>query len=184
MEKDNKIYNIQIRGSGDIYDLKDILQAVEHSMKEGIGINVTITGVTGNTSVDVVVKEQYSQVAIEDKVEDAKGVLKRLKVPEVYLNRICILTFLALCKITPGSKWKDATNEHMGLSNDIMKFVTDNYNMAYKANSRESFRREGINVLLNYGIIDLNPGNPNLGPTSPLTHYAIKENVLQKVKKC
>lgn len=64
-----------------------------------------------------------------------------------------------------------------------MEFVQDYYHLPYKPNSRESFRKEGINILLNYGLIELNPDNKQLGPNSPLTHYAIKESVLKQIRE-
>lgn len=96
---------------------------------------------------------------------------------------MCCLVFLALLGLTPADEWKDARNESSTLSNGIMRFVSDNYNIEYKANTRESFRREGINVLLNNNIIVLNPDNPNLGPTSPNTHYAIRIGILKIIKQ-
>lgn len=127
--------------------------------------------------------KKYSQQQIDSQIEEAKRVLLQLEVPEVFINKMCCLTFLALCSIVPGAAWCFATNQHMGLTKDIMEFIADNYNMQYKSGTRESFRREGINVLMRFNIIDINPGDPNLGPNSPKVHYAIKESVLTTIRK-
>ncbi len=125
-------------------------------------------------------KVVYTIQQINERVEEAKVKLHKLGIEA---NKMCCLVFLALLNLTPADEWESARNESMTLSNGIMKFVSDNYGTEYKANTRESFRREGINVLLNNNIIVLNPDNPNLGPTSPNTHYAIRLGVLKQIKR-
>lgn len=126
-------------------------------------------------------KKKYTQNEIDNRISEATHKLQKLGVNQI--NRMTCLVFLALLQLTPQGVWNQITVcNTMTLSNGIMKFVSDNYGIAYKANTRESFRREGINVLLNSRIIDLNPDNPNLGPTSPMTHYAIRQEILDKIK--
>lgn len=125
-------------------------------------------------------KVTYPQEQVDNKIEEAR---KKLQEFGIEGNKMCCLVFLALLGLTPADEWKDSKNESWTLSNGIMRFVSDNYNIEYKANTRESFRREGINVLLNNNLIVLNPDNPNLGPTSPNTHYAIRLGILNKIKE-
>ena len=126
-------------------------------------------------------RKTFPEDSIKSKISEAKNYLSLFGLPESLLNKMTMLTFLALCNITPVTPWSEASRVNMGLSRDIMKFVSDNYDLAYKSNTRESFRKDGINLLLNYGIIDLNPGNPHLGPNSPLTHYAIKQEIIERL---
>lgn len=128
-------------------------------------------------------KQPYTPAQIEQQMDQAKLWLAVLGIDILLLNKMVILTFLALCSLKPDMKFWQATTTNMSLTKDIMKFVADNYNLVYKSNTRESFRRDGINLLLNHDIIDLNPGNPHLGPNSPHTHYAIKKRIINKLQK-
>lgn len=125
-------------------------------------------------------KIKYTADQINKRLEEAKEKLNKLGIPQA--SKMTVLVFLALLDLTPTTEWSRVKNESMTLSNGIMKFVSDQYGVEYKANTRESFRREGINVLLNNNLIILNPDNPNLGPTSPNTHYAIRLGILNKIK--
>ena len=127
-------------------------------------------------------KIRYTQEAVDTKMEEAKEYLVLAGCRKELINRMSVLTFLALCGIKPDTKWKHIKIAHMTLTKGIMQFVADNYNIEYKSNTRESFRREGINPLLSQRVIDLNPGNANLGPNSPLTHYALSPKALGRIK--
>jgi len=94
---------------------------------------------------------------------------------------ITMLTFLALCNINPEQDWKNATRISMRMNKQIIKFCIDNYNLNEGPNNRDQFRKEGINILLNHSIIDLNPDDQNIGPNSPRTHYAINKRVLKQL---
>lgn len=124
----------------------------------------------------------YSELAINTKLAEAAVILISIGIDKAHHTKVALLAFLSLCGITPDTDWKDATANHMGLTKDIMEFISANYGISYKANSRESFRKEAINLFLNHRIIDLNPGDPYLGPTSPKTHYAITQSVLKQIK--
>lgn len=127
-------------------------------------------------------KIRYTDKQIEKKMEEAKEYMIMAGFRKELINKMSILTFLALCGIKPDTKWEKISITHMTLTKGIMQFVADNYNIEYKSNTRESFRREGINPLLSQRVIDLNPGNVNLGPNSPLTHYALSPRALSRIK--
>lgn len=126
-------------------------------------------------------KKVYKEQDLEEKKVEAIGMLTMLGVDRVYIQKTTSLAFLALCNITPESNWKDSSRASIKNS-DMVKFAMEYYNLKESSNNRDSFRREGVNILLNSSIIDLNPDNQLLGPNSPLTHYAIKESVLTKIK--
>lgn len=117
-----------------------------------------------------------------NKIKEAQLILRDLGLPDAQQNRICALTFLALCGIHPEGEWKNATRQSLTLSKEIMDFANRVYRQDYKQNTRESFRKEAINAFLNFRIIDLNPDNPKLAPQSPKTHYAIKELIIETLK--
>lgn len=127
-------------------------------------------------------KQVYTEFQISSKINEARTILKKL-VDEQYVNKTLALTLLALCGIKPDTEWKDGFRSSMKMSKEIIKFAVDYYGLPDIVNNRDQFRREGINILLNYELIDLNPDNQSLGPNSPLTHYAIKTRVLNKLKE-
>lgn len=119
---------------------------------------------------------------IQEKIAEATTQLVKMGVERVYISKTTALTFLALCDIKPDTKWTEATRNSMKMSKDIIPFAVENYNLKQMTNNRDSVRREGINILLNHGVIDLNPDNQLLGPNSPLTHYSIKQRVIKKLQ--
>lgn len=120
---------------------------------------------------------------MDNKIIEAQEILKGFELPQGQQNQISALTLLALCNIKPMDDWKNAERKSMILSTDIMEFVKNYYNIEYKSGSRESFRKEALNPFLEYGLIDKNPENPNLPPTSPNTHYAISFLALNTIKR-
>lgn len=120
---------------------------------------------------------------MDNKIREAKEILKRFQLPQTQQNQISALTLLALCNIKPNDEWNNAERRSMILSTDIMEFVKRNYNMDYKSGSRESFRKEALNPFVDYGLIEKNPDNPDLSATSPNTHYAITFLALNTIKK-
>lgn len=125
---------------------------------------------------------KYTDAQIQEKIAEATTHLVKMGIERVYISKTTALTFLALCGIKPDTKWTEATRTSMKMSKDIISFAVENYNLKQITNNRDSFRREGINILLNHGIIDLNPDNQLLGPNSPLTHYGIKQRVIRKLQ--
>ncbi len=117
-----------------------------------------------------------------DKISEAQEILKELGLPKAQQNKICALTFLALCGIKPDDVWQDVSSKSYTLSKGIMDFVNDKYGQDYKPNTRESFRKQAINPFLDHRIIDLNPDDPNLSPQSSKTHYAIKPLIVETLK--
>lgn len=117
-----------------------------------------------------------------DKINEAQEILKALGLPKAQRNKICALTFLALCGIKPNDNWQNVSSESLTLSKGIMEFVNSIYEQEYKPNTRESFRKQAINPFLDHQIIDLNPDNPNLSPRSSKTHYALKDRVVELSK--
>ncbi len=120
---------------------------------------------------------------MNNKIIEAQEILKGFELPQGQQNQISALTLLALCNIKPNDEWKDAERKSMILSTDIMEFVSSNYHIEYKSGTRESFRKEAINPFVEFGLIEKNPDNPDLPPTSPNTHYAISFLALNTIKK-
>lgn len=125
--------------------------------------------------------QKYTDRQIAIKLDECRLMLVRLGMPEEMISKTTQLAFVALCSIKPDTKWSEATRTSMRMSKDIMQFAIDNYGLKEHSNNRDQFRREAINILLNYELIDMNPDNKTLGPNSPLTHYAVKQRVINKL---
>jgi AAA15 family ATPase/GTPase len=116
------------------------------------------------------------------RIEEASQILKDLGLTHIS-QQISALTLLALCDIKPEDEWKDAKRKSATLSNGIMEFARVYYNVDYKPNTRESFRKLALKPFLDIGIAELNPDNPNLSPTSSRTHYAVTPFALNIIQK-
>ena len=117
-----------------------------------------------------------------NKINEAQIILKELGLPEV-AQQISALTLLALCDIKPDDSWQDAKRRSVTLSNGIMDFARKYYEIDYKPNTRESFRKLALKPFMDNGIATLNPDIPTLSPTSSKTHYALTDIALEIIKK-
>lgn len=117
-----------------------------------------------------------------NKIEEAKLILEKLKYKDSNIGKIDALTFLAICRIKPEDKWVNAEREGVTVTKGIMDFISNEYDVVYAPNSRETVRRKVLHCLLNKGIIEYNPFEPGLPTNSPRAHYAISEEVLSLVR--
>jgi len=117
-----------------------------------------------------------------NKIEEAQKILRDLGLSHAS-QQISALTLLALCDIRADVNWKDARQNSITLSNGIMEFAKKYYDIVYKPNTRESFRKLALKPFIDSGIAVLNPEEPNLSPTSSKTHYAISDIALKTIQK-
>ncbi len=118
---------------------------------------------------------------IEAKIDEAKEILRAFEL-NVSNSPVVPLTLLALCNIKPDDIWNVAERRSMTLVKGILEFVNQNYK-SYQTGSRESFRKEALAPLIEMGVVDFNPDNPNLAPQSSNTHYAISLVALNTIRK-
>lgn len=116
------------------------------------------------------------------KIQEAKEILHNLGLPDAQSNEMSALTLLALCNIREDDSWSDAEVTLLGISNGIMKFISDNYSRKYAPNTRETFRRNVLHQLVQAKIVDYNPENPELAVNSPKAHYALSNEVLPAIR--
>ena len=117
-----------------------------------------------------------------NKIQQAQEILRDLGLNQAS-QQISALTLLALCNIKPNNDWKEASRNSITLSNGIMEFAKTNYNIFYKPNTRESFRKLALKQFMDNSLVILNPDNPKLSPTSSKTHYAITDIALETIQK-
>jgi AAA15 family ATPase/GTPase len=120
---------------------------------------------------------------LEDKIRQAQEILKAFEMPGDQQGKIGAVTLLALCCIKPKDSWQSSERRSLGITTGIMPFVADFYEISYKPNTRESFRKSALNAFVENSIAELNPDNPDLKTTSSKTHYAISIVALNTIRK-
>ena len=78
-----------------------------------------------------------------DKITAIRDLLVTLGLPKKQQSDICVLTILGLAQLQQDTPWTEATNEWKRI-HDIIGFVNANYNVDYKENSRETFRKQAL----------------------------------------
>ena len=77
------------------------------------------------------------------KLEEAKNILKELKVPLKQQSDLCGYVILAMADIKRNDEWANAINEWKRI-HDVIAFIKDFYEVSYAENSRETFRKQAI----------------------------------------
>jgi len=115
------------------------------------------------------------------KLEEARDILKQLGLPPAQQNEISGLTLLALCDLSEGGHWSQASKPSRGI-HDILEFMNDSFGREYAENTRETVRRRVIHHLEQARVVDLNPDKPDLATNSPHTHYALTDEALSVIR--
>jgi len=116
---------------------------------------------------------------VEKHVSEAQSILQSLGQP---VSRLGALTLLALVQVGPAQAWSEAQRKSLRL-HDILVWINAQYGVQYAENTRESLRRDVIAPMVQAGILEHNPEEPNLPPNHPRNHYAIHASVLKKIKQ-
>ena len=115
-------------------------------------------------------------------VEEAQKILRALGMPAAQTNQMAGMTLLALCGLTPGSPWSDATRSAHTITKGLMNHLKEHFGTEYAANTRETFRRQVLHQFVQGRIADYNPFEPDLPTNSPRAHYAIAEAAVEVVQ--
>ena len=111
------------------------------------------------------------------KLEEARDILKQLGLPQAQQNEISGLTLLALCDLSEGDHWSQASKPSRSI-HQMLEFMRDTFGREYAENTREVVRRQVIHQLEQARVVDRNPDNPALATNSPLTHYGLTDEAL------
>ncbi len=117
----------------------------------------------------------------EQKLSEAKDILKSLGLPIKQQNDRTALCLLALIDLKPEQEWNMAKSRMIGIT-PIMEFSKEYYGREYKPNSRETFRRQSMHQFVSAGIAHYNPDEPNRAVNSPKAVYQIEEETLNLIK--
>ena len=111
------------------------------------------------------------------KIEEARDILDQLGLPSAQQNDISCLTLLALCGLSEGDHWSQASKPSRRI-HEILEYMGDTFGRDYAENTRENVRRQVIHQLMQAGVAARNPDIPDLPTNSPRTHYGLTDEVL------
>lgn len=111
------------------------------------------------------------------KLEEAKRVLRELKVPLKQQSDLCGYVILAMADIKKDDKWANSTNKWIRI-HDVIAFIREFYEVSYAENSRETFRKQAVHHFRNAAFIEDNGKATN----SPNYRYRLTDEMLLLVK--
>ena len=115
------------------------------------------------------------------RVKEAQKILSSLGLPKAQCNEISALTLLALANVGRKTSWATAQAPRLRI-HDILMFAETEYRKKYAENTRETVRRQVVHQFEQAHIIERNPDDPTLATNSPLTHYALTDEVLSLIR--
>ncbi len=115
------------------------------------------------------------------KIDEARNILEQLGLPPAQQNDISCLTLLALCNLSEGDAWGQATKPSLTI-HQMLGFMRDTYGRDYAENTRETVRRQVIHQLEQARVVDRNPDEPDLPTNSPRTHYGLTDEALGVIR--
>lgn len=111
------------------------------------------------------------------KIKTAKQILKELGVTEKQQNDLSCNVLLALANIKEDSQWTDAENSWIRI-HDIISYLSENYNINYAENSRETIRKQVLHHFNNAAFIE----NNNKSTNSPNYKYRLTHEFLELIR--
>ncbi len=111
------------------------------------------------------------------KLEQAKTILKALKLPTKQTNDRSAWVFLSLANIKPEDNWSECSAPLLPTVT-IMEFIRNHYGMDYKPNSRETIRRQTLHQFEQARIVDRNRDDPSRATNSKDNNYSLNQPIL------
>ncbi|MFM9974038.1 MAG: BsuBI/PstI family type II restriction endonuclease [Beijerinckiaceae bacterium] len=114
-------------------------------------------------------------------VDEARQVLKALRLPKAQTNNPSAYVLLALCGLKPTDPWSAATREARTITKGLRDFMAEHHGKAYAWGSRETIRRKSIHQFIQAVVADMNPFG-NKATNSQDFHYAVTEVALTAIR--
>lgn len=111
------------------------------------------------------------------KFDEAKSILSALNVPAKQQNNMCCCVLLAMANVLEQTPWKKATNGWIRI-HDVLVFASDNYNITYAENSRETIRKQAMHHFRNAAFVEDNGQATN----SPNYRYRLTDEMLALIQ--
>ena len=118
---------------------------------------------------------------MSNNLKEALQILIDLGVPKGQQNERTALCLLALTNVSNKTKWVEAQDPLIGIT-PMMEFAKKAYQKEYAPNTRETFRRQSMHQLVEAGIAQYNPDQPDRPVNSPKAVYQIAPLALHIVK--
>lgn len=107
----------------------------------------------------------------------AQEILKELRLPTAQTNERAALTLLALAGVGSKQTLKDAKSK-LHRTVDLMDFMRVEYNKDYKANTRETIRRQTLHQFMQHYLVTKNRDDLERATNSGLTNYSLNKEIL------
>lgn len=114
-------------------------------------------------------------------MSQARTILASLGFDRARCNERSALTLLALAGLSPGAAWADATDRGMRTV-DLMEFMRLEYGKRYRANTRETIRRQTLHQFLDAGLVELNADDPDRPTNSGFNRYSLSRAGLEVLR--
>jgi len=115
------------------------------------------------------------------KLEEAKGILSAIGMPNAQTNDRSAYTLLSLANIKEDDNWRLAAKSDLRIV-DMIKFMSDNYNKIYKPNTRETIRKDTLHQFVEGAVAERNTNSANRPTNSPNYCYCLTDEMLNLVK--
>lgn len=112
-----------------------------------------------------------------NKIAVATRLLSDLGLPIAQQNERSALTLLALAGLRPSDPWRRASQPLLRTV-DIMAFLREEYGKDYKANTRETIRRQTLHQFEQARLVDRNPDDATRPTNSGKNCYALTHDAL------
>ena len=89
---------------------------------------------------------QILQENTKQRIKDTQELLRKFNIPELYVTDLMALSFLSLLMLDSDKKYSAASSRMMRI-HDILKNISDVFNVDYAENSRETVRKRVIRCL-------------------------------------
>ena len=81
-------------------------------------------------------------------------------------NERSAMVMLALLQLDETTPWTEATNPMLG-TRAIMDWIRDEFGVEYKANTRETVRRQTLHQFVEFALVEENADDPQRAVNSP-----------------
>ena len=115
------------------------------------------------------------------KLEEAKGILSAIGMPDKQSNDRSAYVLLALADIKEDSDWEEITIRFMRIV-DIMNFMAENYDKRYMPNSRETIRKDTIHQFVEAAVAHRNSDAADRPTNSPNYSYCLTQEMAELLK--
>jgi len=115
------------------------------------------------------------------KLDEAKGILSAVGMPNAQTNDRSAYVLLALANIEETTDWENATNPNLRIV-DMMSFMRAHYGKGYEPNTRETIRKDTLHQFVAAAVAERNPDSPNRSTNSPKTCYGLTREMLHLIQ--